>query len=109
MERIKKIISYLEKEPGDSFLRHALGLEYLKLGKDEEAKLAFETVVAKDPGYVGTYYHLAKLLEKMGDSGEAIKIYEQGIAAAKTAGDNHAKNELQMALDEISPDSYLDE
>ena len=101
MERIEKLKAYLEKEPGDSFLRHALGLEYVKLGKDEEAKAAFETVVNNDPGYVGTYYHLAKLLEKMGDSGGAMKIYEQGITIAKTAGDNHARNELQMALDEL--------
>ena len=101
MERIEKLKAYLEKEPGDSFLRHALGLEYVKLGNDEEARTAFETVVTTDPAYVGTYYHLAKLLEKMGDSSGAMKIYEQGIIQAKVAGDNHAKNELQMALDEL--------
>ena len=101
MERIEKIKSYLEKEHDDSFLRHALGLEYVKLGHDADARTEFERVVATNPGYVATYYHLAKLLEKMGDTEEAMNIYEQGIVMAKTAGDNHARNELQMALDEF--------
>jgi Tfp pilus assembly protein PilF len=101
MERIDKLKAYLEKDPGDSFLRHALGLEYVKLGEEEKAKNAFETVVANDPTYVGTYYHLAKLLEKLGDNDGAMKTYEQGIAVAKAAGDIHARNELQMALDDL--------
>jgi Tfp pilus assembly protein PilF len=102
MERIEKLKAYLANEPADSFLRHALGLEYVKLGELEEARTAFETVVTMEPSYVATYYHLAKLLEKMGDSSEAMKIYEQGITMAKAAGDNHARNELQMALEEMS-------
>jgi hypothetical protein len=50
---------------------------------------------------VGSYFHLAKLLERLGKTAEAISVYEKGVIAAKTAGDNHAKNELQMALDEL--------
>lgn len=33
MERTETLKSYLEKMPNDSFLKHALGLEYLKLNK----------------------------------------------------------------------------
>jgi Tfp pilus assembly protein PilF len=102
MERINKLKAFLLEQPGDSFLQHALALEYIKVGDDNEARLLFEKILNRDPGYVGSYYHLAKLLERQQEFDRAIAVYHEGIEAAKAAGDNHAKNELQMALDEIS-------
>jgi Tfp pilus assembly protein PilF len=101
MERINKLKAFLLQQPNDSFLQHALALEYIKIGDDDEARLLFENILGRDPLYVGTYYHLAKLLERQKEFDGAITVYENGIKAAKQAGDNHAKNELQMALDEI--------
>ena len=101
MDRITKLKAFLEKQPEDSFLQHALALEYIKLGNDEEAQTLFFSILDREPGYVGSYYHLAKLLERMGKNSEAISIYKRGVDAAKAIGDNHAKNELQMALDEL--------
>ncbi len=100
-DRINKLKDFLEKQPGDSFLQHALALEYIKIEDDAAARILFETLLENDPGYVGSYYHLGRLLERVGENDNAIAIYEKGIAAAKTAGDNHAKNELQMALDDL--------
>jgi Tfp pilus assembly protein PilF len=101
MDRINKLKSFLEQQPNDSFLKHALALEYVKIQNDEAAKVLFDEILVADPGYVGSYFHLAKLLERLGKTAEAISVYEKGVIAAKTAGDNHAKNELQMALDEL--------
>lgn len=101
MDRINKLKEFLKKQPDDSFLQHALALEYIKIGNDEDARLLFERILKNDPNYVGSYYHLAKLLEKIGDEQAAISVYENGIIAAGQVGDNHAKNELQMALDEL--------
>ena len=101
MDRINKLKAFLEKQPNDSFLQHALALEYIKVGEDEQARVWFQSILNRDPGYIGTYYHLAKLLERAGENKEAIEVYEKGVVAAKAAGDNHAKNELQMALDEL--------
>lgn len=101
MERINKLKAFLKDQPNDSFLQHALALEYIKADNDAEARLLFETILGRDPGYIGSYYHLAKLLERQGDFKAAIAVYERGVAAAKGAGDNHARNELQMALDEL--------
>ena len=61
----------------------------------------FNQVIFIDESYVGTYYHLAKTLEKLNEIEEAISIYEKGIEIAKLLKDNHARNELQMALDDI--------
>ena len=41
MQRIERIIEFLNQQPKDNFLRHALALEYLKLGSDNKAKELF--------------------------------------------------------------------
>ena len=102
MEKIEKLKEFLVGSPDDSFLNHALALEYIKIGDDNSARLLFEKVLQKEPGYVGSYYHLGKLLERAGDYEFAILTYNKGIGEAKAAGDNHSRNELQGALDDIT-------
>ncbi|HMU58268.1 MAG TPA: tetratricopeptide repeat protein, partial [Chitinophagaceae bacterium] len=80
MERIKQMLVDM---PEDSFLQHALALEYIKLGDDGQARQLFETLLNREPGYVGSYYHLAKLLERNGKEAEAVKVYEKGMEEAK--------------------------
>ena len=101
MERIEKLKEFLRASPADSFLQHALALEYIKTGDDTAARFLFEEILHREPGYVGSYYHLAKLLERAGEQEPAINWYEKGMAAAKAAGDQHAYNELQMAYEEL--------
>ena len=91
----------LKLSPADSFLKHALALEYIKLGDEPQARKEFEELLAKDPGYVGSYYHLAKLLETIGEKEAAIEWYEKGMSAARNAGDQHALNELQSAYEDL--------
>jgi Tfp pilus assembly protein PilF len=102
MERIEKLKEFLRASPADSFLQHALALEYIKLGNDEDAKVLFEEIVNREPGYIGTYYHLAKLLERIGLTDNAIEVYEKGMEEAKKAGDNHAFGELRGAYEELT-------
>jgi hypothetical protein len=51
---------------------------------------------------VGSYYHLAKLLERTGEEAEAIKVYEKGMDEAQKARDNHAFGELRGAYEELT-------
>ena len=102
MNRIDSLQHFLKESPADNFLQHALALEHVKLGDDNEARLLFETILKRDPGYIGSYYHLAKLLERIGQSEEAIKVYEMGMLNARKAGDNHAYNELQVAYEDLT-------
>ena len=76
-------------------------MEYLKIGDDKQARELFEAILTASPDYIGSYYHLAKLLEKMQENTLAIEWYEKGMAAAKQAGDNHAYNELQAAYEDL--------
>jgi pentatricopeptide repeat protein len=102
MDRIEKLHEMLEASPEDCFLMHALALEYVKAGNIEKALSYFEKVIETDYKYVGTYYHLAKAYEKTRQFAKAIDAYEKGIQVAHALQDRHAKNELQMALDEIT-------
>jgi tetratricopeptide (TPR) repeat protein len=102
MDRIEKIREFLLASPGDNFLRHALALEYIKSGDEVQARELFEAILTDSPGYVGSYYHLAKLLEKMDQPALAIEWYEKGMEVAKKAGDGHAYNELRAAYEELA-------
>ena len=91
----------LQASPEDNFLRHALALEYIKAGNDVEAEKIFKTILAQFPDYIGSYYHLAKLLERNGNTQEAITWYELGMRTAKKLNDTHAYNELQSAYEDL--------
>ncbi|SHN20353.1 tetratricopeptide repeat protein [Chitinophaga sp. CF418] len=101
MDRIARIKEFLKDSPNDSFLKHALALEYIKIGDDSAARSLFEELLAHEPGYVGSYYHLGRLLERAGLPQEAIAVFEKGMQMAKAANDRHAYNELQAALDDL--------
>ncbi len=102
MDRIAQLNEFLAANPTDSFLRHALGLEYLKRGDEQLACDTFINLLQTDPGYVGTYYQLAKLLEKLNRTEDAIETYKKGMIEAEKAGDRHSWGELRSALEELT-------
>jgi len=101
MDRVARIKEMLATTPGDDFLQHALALEYVKAGNDADARAMFEKILQNNPAYIGSYYHLGKLLERTGDTKAAIQWYEKGMAAAKAAADAHALNELRAAHEDL--------
>ena len=101
MDRIARIMELLKANHEDSFLQHALALEYIKSGDDTMARQLFENILTRDPNYTGSYYHLAKLLERTGETATAIAWYEKGMAVCRVAGDNHAYGELKAAYEDL--------
>ena len=101
MEKIEQLKSYLVRSPDDSFLKHALALEYIKMGRDELAKDLFVEILTRDPSYIGTYYHLGRLLERSGEMAAAKSWFEKGMAASKSAGDPHSYQELLAAYEDL--------
>jgi len=101
MNRIERINEMLKNNPADPFLKHALALEYIKEGNDGQARTIFEALLSSTPDYVGSYYHLAKLLQRNNETQLAIEWYEKGMAAAKAAKDQHAYSELQSAYEDL--------
>ncbi|MEI8280051.1 MAG: tetratricopeptide repeat protein [Bacteroidota bacterium] len=102
IDRIERLKDFLKQTPDDCFLNHALALEYIKLGNDTDALVLFEKNVAHDPNYVASYYHLGKLLERIGQQERAITIYETGMKVAKAAGDMHSYSELQGEYEDLA-------
>ena len=96
------MLEFMKTSDKDSFLQHALALEYIKVGNDEEARKLFNEILLREPTYIGSYYHLGKLLERVGDTPKAIRIYERGMLESKKAGDNHTYNELLGAYEDLT-------
>jgi Tfp pilus assembly protein PilF len=96
--RIDKLMAFIAINPADAFSRHALAMEYVKLGNDTAARQELETLLEKNPGYVGSYYHLGKLFERAGDMFMAADTFRRGIVVAEQSGDRHAAGELRAAL-----------
>ncbi|MBK7099898.1 MAG: hypothetical protein IPH58_18320 [Sphingobacteriales bacterium] len=90
MEKIDRLLSFLEENPNDSFVQHAPALEYMKVDDLIAAHQVFRDLLNANPDYVGSYYQLGKLYERMGERQEAMDVYEFGMDKAKEHGDNHA-------------------
>jgi Tfp pilus assembly protein PilF len=104
MDRMQKLREWLAASPADSFLQHALAMEHLRIGEQEEARRLLEKLLNDNPAYVGSYYQLATLLQSMGRKEEALEWYEKGMKAAAAAGDRKALGELRSAYDELMDD-----
>jgi Tfp pilus assembly protein PilF len=102
MDRIAKLKEFLQLNPTDSFVQHALALEYVKTGDEVNARLQFEALLEREPAYIGSYYHLGKLLERIGEKNGAIKMYDKGMEEAKKAGDEKNYRELRGVYEELS-------
>jgi tetratricopeptide (TPR) repeat protein len=101
MDRIAFLMDFIGKNPADLFSRHALAMEMIKLGNDAEAKLVLDQILLIDPNYVGSYYHLGKVEERLGLFNDELSAYEKGIQVATVLGDLHALRELKAALNQL--------
>jgi predicted Zn-dependent protease len=98
-DRLETLRSILAQDPSSRLARYGLAMEYVKLGKLEEAVGEYRTLVASHPDYAYAYFHCGQALEKLGRTEEARQVYTEGIAAAARAGDQHAGSELRGALE----------
>ena len=96
-DRLEQLLGLLKNSPNDSFINFAIAKEFEGLDDDENALKYYLQLVAEDVNYVGTYYHLGKLYEKMEEFETAFSTYKDGMQIAKSQGDQHAYNELAGA------------
>ncbi len=98
----------LERAPRDSFLRFALAKEWEQEGDDPAALEIYTSLVTDDPNYVGTYYHLAKTLQRLDRPAEAWKVYTTGMEVTRALGEQHAMRELAGARLELGDEEDFD-
>jgi tetratricopeptide (TPR) repeat protein len=87
------------QNPADAFARYGLAMELVKSGELEGAVTEFRALLEHNPNYAAAYFHGGQVLEKLGDVEQARSFYEQGVAVTSRTGDQHARSELQAALD----------
>lgn len=103
-ERLEQLKEFLKDSPQDPFLKYAVATEYLKLGKQKEALEGYMDLITNHADYVGTYYHLGKLYEKMNRPDDARTIYKNGMIITQQKRNMHALNELRGALSLLDGD-----
>ncbi len=96
--RLEQLLAFLAENPSDDFLLFAVAKEHEKAGDDAAALDFFKKLEAAHPAYVGLFYHLGKLYERLKRPGDAVLTYKKGIETARAARDFHAASELQGAL-----------
>jgi tetratricopeptide (TPR) repeat protein len=97
--RLDTLKSMVEQNPTDSFARYGLAMEYRNTGDLEAALGEFHALMAVNPDYAPAYFHGGQTLERLGRIDEAREVYLQGIEVTTRAGDQHARSEMQGALD----------
>jgi Flp pilus assembly protein TadD len=100
-QRIQAFRAYVTKSPDDPFARYSLAMALRTSGRGAEAAVEFQELCARKPDYVPAYLMHGQTLESLGRDAEAVKVYEDGIAAAARKNDMHARNELGLALDAV--------
>jgi len=97
--RLETLMNLLAQKPGDSFLRYGLAMEYRNAGNLEAAVAEFHSLIAADPDYAASYFHGGQTLERLGRIEEARELYRKGIEVTTRKGEEHARSEMQGALD----------
>jgi Tfp pilus assembly protein PilF len=100
--RRRQLEEMLSEDPGDSFLRYGLALEFVSEGNDAEALSHFQALLQADPNYVPGYHQSGLALVRLGRAEEAGTVLRHGIEVARREGDLHAAEEMGGLLDSIS-------
>ncbi len=99
MDRIAALKELLAENPADAFARYGLAMEFSKAGDIEGALAEFKTILGHNPDYVPAYQMAGQMLMSAGRNEEARKMFDDGIAAARRTGNQHAASEMQGMLD----------
>ena len=101
---MNKRLAFLEQATrsgsADSFGWYALGLEYRKEGRVDDALSTFQALRERDGGYLAMYLMAGQMLIEAGRAAEAAPWLEAGLAIARERGDAKAEGELEAALAE---------
>jgi len=103
--RLQQLMALWQANPTDTFVLFAIAKEYEKVGDDTQALSWYVRLRETDPNYVGLYYHLGRLHERMGCLADALEVYRKGMQVARQVGDQHAWAELNAVRMAIDPDN----
>lgn len=100
-KRLTMLEAMIAKGTQDPFVRYARALELRGLERLDEAVAAFEELRTLHPRYVPTFLMAGQTLVSLGRTEDARTWLTEGIQVAKEERDEHARSELQQALDTL--------
>ncbi|MEM9367061.1 MAG: hypothetical protein AAGD07_13790 [Planctomycetota bacterium] len=98
MSRREKIEAMLAEEPGDTFLRYSLAMEYRGEGERERSLELLAGLTQDSPPYVPAYFMAGQQLAEAGRTSEARARLRDGIEEARRQNDHHAAAEMGELL-----------
>jgi Tfp pilus assembly protein PilF len=93
-----KLAQLLAEKPDDAFLNFAMAMEHKKLKQTQQAVELFRKTLAIDPKYVAAFHQQGLAYEEAAQFDQAKAVYQEGIVAAKKAGELHAAEEMEIQL-----------
>jgi predicted Zn-dependent protease len=100
-KRLQILEAMIAKGTTDPFVRYARALELRGLGQLEQAFEAFRELRALHPRYVPTFLMAGQVAISLGLGDDARSWLTDGVIVAREEGDEHARSELQQALDAL--------
>jgi len=91
----------LHQDPDNTFARYGLAME-LANREPADAWSHFEYLLQHHPEYSATYYQAGAFLMKQRRLEEAREVLVKGVEVTGRQGKQHARAELQAALDDLN-------
>ena len=99
--RIEILQQLLEQNPGSTFARYGLAMEYSNQGDFDRAMAEFSILLRTNPDYTPGYFMAAQTLVRADRAAEAKTMLTDGIASARRTGNLHAQSEMEAMLAEL--------
>ncbi|MFO7446893.1 MAG: hypothetical protein R6W90_11035 [Ignavibacteriaceae bacterium] len=100
-DRLESLLAIYKKDPGDSFIKYGIALEYLSRKDNLKAEEFFQMILKDDPSYIPAYMQYGIYHSNQNNIDKAKDLFKKGIEIAKKAGDKHAAKEMEDFLDEL--------
>ena len=100
-KRLQMLDKMIAAGTNDPFVRYARALELRGMGDLDAALTALEDVRTRHPDYVPTFLMAGQIATDLDRRDEARTWLTEGLRRAIAAGDEHARSELQSALDAL--------
>lgn len=98
---IESLEKMLAKGVDNSLLRFGLGKAWLDSGDAAQAAEHLRRCVGFDAKYSAAWKLLGKAEQLQGNASQAREAWENGLAAAKAAGDKQAEKEMTVFLKKL--------
>jgi tetratricopeptide (TPR) repeat protein len=97
-KRLEMLEKLVKAASADAFAFYALGMEYRKEGRVDDAVRTFTELKTRDGAYLPVYLMAGQMLAEAGRAADARVWLNEGIDIARARGDGKTLGELESEL-----------